>query len=398
MSRLLVLIASHRLHCIVLALIIILCLAFDLDHILWLYPCHRSSFVSQRAAAAVRVHHALLGHRQNVSDHGRHQHMLVDGPNCHMTEWPLFDVETGPLYRPSSSRPIECRASSNIIIERRNSTAIYIPQVDRLKLRCYAQEVRRAPHDDDQYVLGRDRIGPLGMLSQFPAWAAVRVSCFKRMRTVTSTLLWTLAEAKVVALVPVRTPRLVARKSKAPKLNVLVLGIDSISWLNFRRHFPKTQSFFTRHQFTPMYGFNKVGDNTFPNLVGVLTGRHYLDFWNETIGREMKFDQLQTIWKDYARAGYLTTLIEDMPSFSVFNYNRGGFSHQPTDYYLRPVSIMIDEDKNHRFCYKNQLTMQASVEFFDEIKQINKLFTFSIITTTSWIKCELSPAVASSLS
>lgn len=57
------------------------------------------------------------------------------------------------------------------------------------------------------------------------------------------------------------------------QLNVLMVGIDSISRLNFRRQFPKTYAILKNklHAFE-MYGYNKVRDNTFVNLVPMFLG------------------------------------------------------------------------------------------------------------------------------
>ena len=75
--------------------------------------------------------------------------------------------------------------------------------------------------------------------------------------------------------------------------NILLLGIDSVSRLNFERHFPLAKDFITNHSFYTMYGYNKVGDNTFPNLTPLLTGFYVEDIWfpNKTV------DDFPFIWK-----------------------------------------------------------------------------------------------------
>ena len=97
--------------------------------------------------------------------------------------------------------------------------------------------------------------------------------------------------------------------------------------------------------------------------MAVLTGHHYTTYWNSSIGYDMQFDDVPLIWKQFARLGYLTALIEDMPGYSLFNYGRNGFKVPPTDYYLRPVSMLVDDDLNNHFCYKDQLGIQASIAY-----------------------------------
>lgn len=126
-----------------------------------------------------------------------------------------------------------------------------------------------------------------------------------------------------------------------------------------------------------------MGDNTFPNMMGgrkpiiclpktklitlftksVLTGNHYTRYWNSSIGYNMRFDDVPLIWKRFSKQGYLTALVEDMPSYSLFNYGRAGFTRPPTDYYMRPVSILVDDDLNNHFCYKGQIGMEVSIWF-----------------------------------
>ena len=94
--------------------------------------------------------------------------------------------------------------------------------------------------------------------------------------------------------------------------------------------------------------------------MAALTGNHYSTFWNSTIGFDMRFDSVPLIWKQFAKMGYLTALVEDMPSYSLFNYGRAGFSVPPTDYYLRPTSIIVGDDLNNHFCYKEQIGIEVN--------------------------------------
>ena len=78
--------------------------------------------------------------------------------------------------------------------------------------------------------------------------------------------------------------------------NILFVGIDSVSRLNFDRHFPLTTKMLSKHNFYTMYGYNKVADNTFVNLTPLLTGYYLEDIWNETMN-ETYLDYFTFIWK-----------------------------------------------------------------------------------------------------
>jgi hypothetical protein len=79
--------------------------------------------------------------------------------------------------------------------------------------------------------------------------------------------------------------------------NILFFGLDSVSRVNFDRHFPITSQLLKKHNFYTMYGYNKVADNTFVNLTPLLTGHYLDDIWNETISKTVFLNYFPFIWK-----------------------------------------------------------------------------------------------------
>jgi hypothetical protein len=58
------------------------------------------------------------------------------------------------------------------------------------------------------------------------------------------------------------------------RLSVIVLGFDSTSQLNFIRRMPKSLGFLQNNlKAIKLRGYNKVGENTLPNLVPLLSGK-----------------------------------------------------------------------------------------------------------------------------
>lgn len=146
-----------------------------------------------------------------------------------------------------------------------------------------------------------------------------------------------------------------------PRLNVILAGIDSVSKLNFLRHFRKTHAFLNE-KLSPfeMNGYTKVGDNTFPNLVPMLTGHFVEHYWNESMRDIMYFDEVDLIWKDYAKKGYRTFYAEDSPFTGTFNYIKRGFYDPPTDYYIRPLLLALEystlqEKSTKAHCLNSQI-------------------------------------------
>ncbi|KAJ8934239.1 hypothetical protein NQ314_013485 [Rhamnusium bicolor] len=55
--------------------------------------------------------------------------------------------------------------------------------------------------------------------------------------------------------------------------SVLLVGIDNISKLNLRRRMPETYKHLEKH-YISLKGYNKIAENTFHNLMAILTGRN----------------------------------------------------------------------------------------------------------------------------
>jgi Protein of unknown function (DUF229) len=65
--------------------------------------------------------------------------------------------------------------------------------------------------------------------------------------------------------------------TNADKYNVMILGIDSVSKLNFHRMFNKTaHTVFQELGAIELHGYNKIEDNTFPNLIPFLAGEMFI--------------------------------------------------------------------------------------------------------------------------
>lgn len=132
--------------------------------------------------------------------------------------------------------------------------------------------------------------------------------------------------------------------------NILIVGLDTVSRMNLFRTMPKTASYLKTLGAIDMMGYNKVGENTYPNLVPMLMGVRGTDVvklcrpnGNET------FDNCPLIWKRYQRIGYYTAYAEDCPMAAMFNCYQPGFSVAPTDYY--PRTMFIEAEATFGRCY-----------------------------------------------
>ncbi|XP_077507435.1 uncharacterized protein LOC144118359 [Amblyomma americanum] len=143
------------------------------------------------------------------------------------------------------------------------------------------------------------------------------------------------------------------RCRKAPgstphNLSVLFLHLDSVSYLNFERHLPDTAQFLRdKLGAFQLRGYNKVGDNSYPNQIPFLTGFKHSEATKAA--PDGFFDNITAniIWSQYGERGYRTLFIEDAPPYGLFNFKRHGFRHSPADYYLRHF-VMATEGSPYR--------------------------------------------------
>ncbi|ODN02109.1 hypothetical protein Ocin01_04569 [Orchesella cincta] len=123
-----------------------------------------------------------------------------------------------------------------------------------------------------------------------------------------------------------------------PPPNVLVLGMDSTSQINFKRFMHRTVKLLEGTiDAVELKGYTKVGENTFPNMVPIMTS-----FSEDELvkicyhSRWTPQDKCPYLWKKFAQQNYLTAHLEDAPKMASFNYLKTGFIRSPVDIYLRP--------------------------------------------------------------
>ncbi|KAH8255662.1 hypothetical protein KR038_008066 [Drosophila bunnanda] len=130
-------------------------------------------------------------------------------------------------------------------------------------------------------------------------------------------------------------------KGGTSPISVMIVGLDSVSHLQFLRQMPKTQDYIrqkTSH--VEFWGYNKVGVNAYQNLIPMLTGLSEAEsqkYWDW----KRKLDGLPLIWKDYKAAGYNTSFGEDWAFFSMFHDIKPGFANQTTDHNFHDLLTQV---------------------------------------------------------
>ena len=133
--------------------------------------------------------------------------------------------------------------------------------------------------------------------------------------------------------------------------NVLMVGVDTMSRLNGLRQLNRTLTLLRNlYQTLDFVGYNKVGENTFPNLIPLLTGLKpeqltqtqcwlATNYSQDSDRGDDYLDNCKYLWNFYQLFGYVTYFSEDWPSASTFNYLKPGFKHAPTSHYGRPFTL-----------------------------------------------------------
>ncbi|GBL82572.1 hypothetical protein AVEN_263662-1 [Araneus ventricosus] len=316
---------------------------------------------------------------------------LIDTPGCQIPAWNPWDDSVKGLFKKvitpykCSGRPSFVRILPNGVISVEDALLQYYYEVEPQNVSCVYQEIRRNTTGSDGEVDNSVSLeAPKALVFDQPIEIDfVKTTCklgdqFQDF-------------VEFLPLTPLKTDvekRCVDRniKIKVQKpLNVIFLGIDSISRLNFIRHFPKSQEYLSNF-LSPitMEGYTKVGDNTFPNLVPLLTGHYYQHYYDEIHNRSMFFDDVEFSWKIFSKLGYRTLLAEDAPKIATFNYFRNGFKSPPTDYYYRPFALAVEKSdlkaKSKGQCFGSKMEMEVVYDylksFTDTMGQNRPFFAF----------------------
>ncbi|XP_053601810.1 uncharacterized protein LOC128670283 [Plodia interpunctella] len=165
--------------------------------------------------------------------------------------------------------------------------------------------------------------------------------------------------------------------------NVLVMGIDAVSRLNLYRTMPKTMRYLKNNSAVELIGYNKVGDNTFPNLIPMLLGISVQELPRTCMPHKgSTFDNCPFVWEWFKQAGYYTALGEDSSWLGTFNYLRGGFLNTPTDYYIHTFISEVEKLMKKRkktLCSNDKYLFQMLLDYAQDLTttlKANKLFGF----------------------
>jgi hypothetical protein len=173
----------------------------------------------------------------------------------------------------------------------------------------------------------------------------------------------------------------------ANSINVMVYGIDSVSRLNFYRQMNETLKLLKQLGAMELQGYSKVDDNTYPNLIPVLTGHNVTELEAKCLpSYNSTFDECPILWNTFKQKGYKTLFAEDNQFLGLFKYERGGFKNAPTDLY--PRNYFLDMERTigskqlqsiSRVCLGHRKVVDVFVDYLKRVTDVYKreaLFSF----------------------
>lgn len=326
-------------------------------------------------------------HMEDVTDSANEYECVIpdyDPYDPHVTKY----LSTSPVIQCGQPQPYLTYLDYDGFIHL-NKTTIKNSGHDERDYECQYSEILRTNKSDDKFSLGIPQM--FKETEKIQSSAFVLVKCFLK----SADLVYESGHAYVP---PPSAELYTASRRKSNDVDhpsVLIFGVDSMSRLNFVRQLPRTYHVLTNVLDAIVFkGMTKTGDNTFPNMMALLSGINVHKRNNKSntlsVYKPTYFDDVPIVWDSFRASGYATMYNEDAPSLTVFNFHASGFKDQPTDYYVRPFwlalnSISSFHSKDSR-CYGNtpkHMYLLDYIEQFAARMKNHRYFAFTFLTLLS---------------
>ena len=172
-----------------------------------------------------------------------------------------------------------------------------------------------------------------------------------------------------------------------PKFNVLIIGIDSISFNHFKRILPITFKYLNNdlEDNIVFSHLNSVDESTLYNLLPMLAGIRknestdiydYFDrYW---------YDTIPFIWDSYEKDGYISYYNEEFPDLGTFQYTRYGFRYYPTSLYSRAFWVKFYKIRTHPSPTRCHYARPSFLKFFDTIEHFLENMNHDVNSNTPY--------------
>lgn len=319
-------------------------------------------------------YYSLMPTKEPLKDSFPNQKSLagfaINTPGCRIPSMDPFDEHIRKFIEepkvPKCNKGIPALYQSNLTsIFLVNSSLAFYNVTDSAELRCcYRVFWRLKPNrnqNDDKVKYSTECFNVSESANIDDEF--IKITCIYDNNTIYKDM-FSFVPLKNTSTTPVSTPR---------PLSVLVVGLDAVSRLNLHRQMPKTVTYLQQIQVEELLGYNKVADNTFPNLIPVLTGMSEAELRNSCWpSNKDHFDKCPFLWYDYKLKGYTTVYGEDSSWMGLFNYQRKGFQNQPTDYGYNFFSRITEKEIGNEHSMNVDMCEGARLVYKDLLNYIQK--------------------------
>ncbi|XP_017473346.1 PREDICTED: uncharacterized protein LOC108364259 [Rhagoletis zephyria] len=294
--------------------------------------------------------------------------------------WTMTDEELMHRYKINDTKRIKCHYASlkrnhsltNSTFEGAvpfklayNQSIEISPETEWIRVRC--SHSKKKYFYEDYHFFALDKRKPTESIQA----RSEKISENKRLRNVRN-------EEKLNVISNANNDGSYEPSEHTQKLSVMLLGIGSVSHLNFLRHMKRTAAYIRKRlDFVEFWGFNKVGDNAYTNLIPLLTGLAADELKLSCMRpRELQYvDDCPFIWKRFKGTGYMTAFLEDVGKTSLFSADTI-FKHNPTDYYMRPIVMEMENNIGYYYSVNVDLCMGGRRTVDLVLEMIHKLIPY----------------------
>ncbi|CAJ0574895.1 unnamed protein product, partial [Mesorhabditis spiculigera] len=287
-----------------------------------------------------------------------------------------FVIEATQLAKPeyyTRQKPLKCTAVQPQLTKFKEGVITFNkPEIDRLSLKCSIRPVIKGTQDNEaeygqKIELDLTKLQEYALEDEF-----VEVNCDTTGVLSRNVYKYHYHHLQAKSLNVAGDDILPATLEHPP---VIMLGLDSMSYGNFRRQMPLTYKRMQEMGFQDLPSHVKIGDNTYANWLAILTGKRgsaVKEFPGELPNEwHIWFDDFPFVWKNFTKNGYVTMFAEDRPDIGTFNYfgELNGFKTAPTDHYFRSYWLAafwsLVGRRSKPFCYDARPKHEIQLDYLE---------------------------------
>ena len=271
----------------------------------------------------------------------------------------------------------------------------YVRENTKQRIKCYWKSLSKGAGEKNKIDEGHTQYFHPKTPVRFPESGIMQVKCYQQKlnggknKNKTKTRIYYNVHAKAQPMKRALHP------PTEQELSVYIFLFESMSTARFKRHMRSLDELLTTLKAFRFEGYNKLADNTYVNLVPLLTGlranhgqRNMPDEFHKRHRNIKGYDEIESfIWKDFSKRYYVTAFIENESKIGSFSYNekKGFLSRKPFDYFFRAYFIRekVLKRKSSKFCFGNNPSFPTQLnltqDLFRNYGKTQKIFALNNI-------------------